>query len=133
MSSVFELGYRYLIPSLKKRLAEIMSRELRMSEVEIARKLKITPSAVSRYLRGERGSAIEVSVITDINEELAKLARDLSTRDLDFLEIEARLLKITIRAMSKKYLCWFHKKIQQSIDPVSCRVCPEVFSQPTNS
>ncbi|MFN3268716.1 MAG: transcriptional regulator, partial [Zestosphaera sp.] len=119
-------------PSLKKRLAEIMSKELRMSEVEIARKLKITPSAVSRYLRGERGSAIEVSVITDINEELTKLARDLSTRDLDFLEIEARLLKITVRAMSKKYLCWFHQKIQQSIDPVSCRVCPEVFSQPTN-
>ncbi len=132
MSSVFELGYRYLIPSLRKRLAEIMNKELKMSEVEIARKLKITPSAVSRYLRGERGSTIEISTITDINEELTKIAKDLSTQDLDFLEIEARLLKITIQAMSKKYICWFHQKIQQSIDPANCKICPEIFSQPTN-
>ncbi|MEO3993689.1 MAG: transcriptional regulator [Desulfurococcaceae archaeon TW002] len=101
MSSVFELGYRYLIPSLKRRLTEIMNKELRMSEVEIARELKITPSSVSRYLRGERGAAIEIATYTDINEELIKLAKDLSKQDLDLQTIEIRLLKITIQVMSK--------------------------------
>lgn len=128
MSSVFELGYRYLLPSLKRRLAEIMNNELKMSEVEIAKKLKITPSAVSRYLSRERGTTIEVSRFPDIDRELTTLAKDLIAQDLDWLTIETRLLKISLLVMSKKYLCEFHYKLQPVIDPVRCRVCPEVFS-----
>ncbi|MEM4824032.1 MAG: transcriptional regulator [Zestosphaera sp.] len=128
MSSVFELGYRYLVPSLKKRLAEIMNKELRMSEVEIARKLKITPSAVSRYLSSERGTAIDLTRFPDLDRELSKLAKDLIARDLDWLTIEARLLEISLLAMSRKYLCGLHHKLQPIIDPVKCRICPEFFS-----
>jgi len=127
LSSVFELGYRYLLPSLKRRLAEIMSSELRMSEVEIAKKLKMTPSAVSRYLRRERGATIDVARFPDIDKELAKLAKDLTTQDLNWLTIETRLLKISLLAMSKKYLCDLHHRLYPVVDPVNCRVCPEVF------
>lgn len=128
MSSVFELGYRYLLPSLKRRLTEIMSNGLKMSEVEIARKLRITPSAASRYLSRERGTTIEVSRFPEIDRELTMLAKDLITQDLDWLTIEARLLKISLLVMSKKYLCEFHHKLQPAIDPIRCRICPEVFS-----
>ncbi len=128
MSSVFELGYRYLIPSLKRRLAELMSSEFKMSEVEIAKKLKITPSAVSRYLSRERGVAVEVNRFPDIDGEVMALARDLATQDLDWLTIETRLLKISLLAMSRKYLCEFHHKLQPIIDPARCRICPELFS-----
>lgn len=128
MSSIFELGYRYLLPSLKKRLAEIMNSEMKMSEVEIATKLKMSPSAISRYLRGERGTAIEVARFPDTDRELATLAKDLATQDLDWLIIETRLLKISLITMSRKYLCEFHHKLQPLVDPVSCRTCPELFS-----
>ncbi len=105
-----------------------MYRELKINEVEIAKKLKITPSAVSRYLKRERGVAIEITNFKDIDKELTILAKDIATQNLDFLTIEIRLLKISILAMSKKYLCEFHHKIHPSINPTKCKICPEVFS-----
>lgn len=100
-----------------------------MSVVEIAKKLKMSPSAVSRYLRSERGTTVEVARFPDIEYELKKLARDLITQDLDWLAVETRLLRISLLAMSKKYLCGLHHELQPSIDPVNCRICPELFSQ----
>lgn len=128
MSSVFELGYRHLLPSLKRRLVEVMSSELKMSKVEVARKLRMSPSAVSRYLSKERGASIEVTQFPDVDRELAELARDLSTRDLDWLTVEARLLKISVLAMSRRYLCGFHSRLRPEVDPAKCRICPELFS-----
>lgn len=128
MTSVFELGYRYLLPSLKRRLTEIMSKELKMSEVRIAKKLSITPSAVSRYLSRERGTALDITRFSDLDRELSTLARDLATRDLDWTTIEIRLLKISLLAMSRKYLCELHYKLHPVVDPAKCRICPEIFS-----
>lgn len=127
MSSVFELGYRYILPSLKRMLTEVMHEELKLSRVEIARKLGISPSAVSRYLSHERGAMLEIP--RELMNNIRKLAEEITYKNLNQHDVEMRLLKISISALSKKYFCSFHQKLEPKIDPTTCRTCPEVFSK----
>jgi len=75
--NVFDLGSRYLFPSLRRRLVEIRYREYGLNQMKIAGLLNITQSAVSRYLRMGRGGTFDVSRFGDIDARLRSLARRL--------------------------------------------------------
>ncbi len=129
MSSVLELGYRYVIPSLRRKLAEILHQELKLSKVEVARKLGISPSAVSRYLNSERGAILDISrLLPAVEEALRKLAEAVAREDLDHYAVEGELLRIALRAAASRSLCGYHSKYF-SVDPARCSICSRLFSQ----
>ncbi len=126
MSSVLELGYRYIIPSLRRRLVEILHHELKLGKIEIARKLGISPSAVSRYLSRERGATLDVSKIPPVDSWLRKLAEGIARGDLDAYATEEELLRITLKAAASRLFCRYHLRYF-SVDPVRCGICPKLF------
>ncbi len=128
MSSVLELGYRYVLPALKRVLTEVMHEELKLSRVEVARKLGISPSSVSRYLYRKRGAVVELPESPELMDELRRLAAEVARGSLSRYEVEAGLLRIAFRALSKRYFCGHHQKLEPEIDPTVCRICPELFS-----
>ncbi len=128
MSSVLELCHRYIIPALKRALTEVMHEELKLSRVEVARKLGISPSAVSRYLHRERGAMVEVSGKPELMSELRRLATEIVRGDMSQYEIEVELLRIAFRALSGKHFCGYHQRLEPEIDPAACSICPELFS-----
>ncbi len=130
MSSVLELGYRYVIPSLRRRLVEILHEEFKLSRVEIARKLGISPSAVSRYLSRERGAYLDVSKVQVVETGLRKLAEEVATGDLDEYAVEGRLVKVAMQALARRYFCGYHARYF-GVDPLKCRICPELFGHLT--
>lgn len=63
-----EVASRYVYPSLRRRLVGGILREKGLKQTEIASLLHITQSAVSRYLRMNRGGAlIDVSSFPDVD------------------------------------------------------------------
>lgn len=128
MSSVLELGYRYIIPSLRRRLVEILHQELKLGKIEVARKLGISPSAVSRYLNSERGAILDVSRVSPaVEEALRKLAEAVARGDLDHYAVEGELLRIALRAAASRSLCGYHSKYF-GVDPARCGICSRLFS-----
>lgn len=106
-----------------------MNKEFKLSVVEIAKELKITPSAVSRYLNLERGRVINIFDFPEIVKELKLLANDIISNHPSRNEIELRLFKIALHALRKKYLCGYHQKLYPSETSPTCRICPEIFSE----
>jgi predicted transcriptional regulator len=62
-----ELASRYVVPSVMRRLVEILVEEHGLSRVEVARRTGLSPAAVTRYLKGERGSALDVRGIEELD------------------------------------------------------------------
>ncbi|MEL9998118.1 MAG: hypothetical protein QXH99_06475 [Sulfolobales archaeon] len=126
MRDVFEIAYRYVMPSLRRALTEELYKR-KLSKKEIASKLLLSHSLVSRYINGERGYTIELRQFKDVNELVSRLADEVVSKDLSIYEINEKLIKIAIYVMSKKYLCNFHSRIDPDIDPIKCSICPNTF------
>lgn len=126
--TVFELAYRYVFPSVKKRLVEIMYREYGISQWRISRILGIDQSTVSRYLSGERGGLIDFSRYIDVDKNIQELASKIVREELDIYAVIYELVRLTLWIMSRGYICMYHKNLDPELDISRCNICLELFS-----
>ena len=125
-TNAFDVASRYVYPALRRRLVEILKWK-GLKQTEIAELLHITQSAVSRYLKEERGKTIDVSSFPDIDGKLKELAGWIIEEGPTEYEIHTELVKLSLEFLGKGYGCPFHVEIDPRIDPNECRVCLELF------
>ncbi|MCX8169638.1 MAG: helix-turn-helix domain-containing protein [Candidatus Methanomethyliaceae archaeon] len=123
--SIFEFGYRYLIPSIKRRLAEKLI-EMGLTYREAAKRIGLSPSAISRYISGERG--VYIVLHSDLDRAISELATLIINNRIDFNEVQVQIHRIAIYALSRKYVCEDHAKIDLKVNPKLCSICPTLFS-----
>jgi predicted transcriptional regulator len=87
MISIFELGYRYLIPSIKRRLVERLI-DIGLTRKEAARRLGLSVSAISRYLSMKRGAVIDLASHNNLDEAISKLAIAVRDNCMGFYDIQ---------------------------------------------
>ncbi|ASJ09385.1 transcriptional regulator [Thermococcus siculi] len=125
-TNAFEVASRYVYPSLRRRLVEVL-RERGLKQTEIAELLHITQSAVSRYLRMDRGALIDISAFPDVDGEIKALADRIIEEKPGEYEIHSELVKLSLEFLGKGYACSFHFQIDPEINPAECRICIELF------
>lgn len=128
MEDVFELAYRYVVPSVRRILA-VKLVEKGMLKKEAAEILGLSRSAVSRYLNSERGMLIKITGFEDMSNLVENLAENIVQRKLDGYKVQEEVAKITAYFMSKKYFCTTHKKMNPRMDIARCVICSNVFSR----
>ncbi|AMM54670.1 transcriptional regulator [Pyrococcus kukulkanii] len=125
--SAFEVASRYVYPSLRRRLVQVL-REKGLKQDEIAELLHITQSAVSRYLRKDRGALIDVEQFKDIDEKVGEIAEWVIEERPSEYEIHKALVKLTLEMLGRGYVCSFHSLIDPTLNPEECNVCLELFT-----
>jgi len=130
--SAFEIASRYVLPSLKRRLAEIMLKEYGFTQKEIARILGVSEAAISRYISGERGHYLRIENLKGVDEKLRRIAEAFQRREADPLAVHYMLHIITSEIMAEKRLCAMHRELDVDISPAECNICPKIFSKSTN-
>ncbi len=126
MKTPFYLIDKYVYPALRRRLVIHLYKQ-GLSISEIMRRTGYSKSLISRYIKGERGSSIDISLYRDIDSQLEKLAQRIIKQKIDPLLLEAYLGKLAIYMMKNKYICWYHQEIDPVINPSKCNLCPEIF------
>ena len=125
MKTVFHIIDKHVCPALRRKLViHLYRRGLTVSE--ISRLTGYSKSLVSRYLRGERGAGIDISLYPDIDEHLSRLAHRIVDNKLDPLKVEACIARIAVYMMRKRYVCGYHKTIDPGVNPAECNLCPEI-------
>ncbi len=117
---------KHVYPAIRRQLViSLYTKGFKVSE--ISRLTGYSKSLITRYLKGERGSLIDISKYSDIREMIEEVVWQLITGELDTYKLETRLIKIALYMMKKRYLCMYHKMIDPEIDPSKCRICSEAF------
>ncbi|AEM38542.1 transcriptional regulator, XRE family [Pyrolobus fumarii 1A] len=129
-TNAFEVAYRYVYPSVRKRLVEKLS-EKGLTQTEIAKLLHITQSAVSRYLSAERGAPLDLKPYPDIDAELEQLAQEILSSHPDEYQIHYHLVRISLEVLRRGYACQLHATIDPGLDPKKCKTCIILFNSPT--
>lgn len=128
MKDAFELAYRYVIPSLRGLLVRELHRA-GIQESIIADILGISRSAVTRYIKKERGRYTNLIKFDEIVPVIKEISRDVAEKRIFPQEIHLRMFEVAANLMSRKRLCRLHKKIDPSIDVANCKVCPTIFRE----
>ncbi|MCY0868390.1 MAG: transcriptional regulator [Desulfurococcus sp.] len=126
MKSIYEIAYRYIVPYVNRRIVEIL-REKGLAETEIARRLAVTPSAVSRYMSRERGGQVDLTRYRDVEEKIKSIAERVASGQ-PVIETYMEVAKVTAYILSRKYACSIHVKLDPEVNPAQCNICPQLFN-----
>jgi len=94
-----------IIPAIRKYFIEILEKE-KISDAEIAKKLKITKAAVSQYKHKKRGKKIKFP--KEITKEINKSALAIKKGK----DANTEILKIIDKIKKNRYIC------------IICKECP---------
>lgn len=114
-----------------RRLVEVLAEDYKMSKVEIAKRLGITPSAVTRYLKKERGARVELSKWRDVDSRIKELAAKVVSGTLSEYDVQEEVIKVVFYTLGKRYLCSFHRELEPSVDLSKCDICDRAFKRYT--
>lgn len=130
MKDVLEIAYRYVMPAIRGLVVKELHR-FGIRESIIANILGISRSAVTRYIRGERGGYINVIKYDEVIPMIRELSRNIIEKRVMPQEIHLTMFKIAAHLMSRKKLCGLHKRIDQRVNFAKCEICPTIFKEIT--
>jgi len=118
METPQEIEVWYIIPSIRREFAKAY-KEIGLSQSEIAKRMGLTPAAVSQYLNKKRGkrAALPPLIIKEIKKS-AKRTKKSRSKQKVMDEIQ-RVCRIVRR---KGILCKVHRK-HSSISLRNCKIC----------
>ena len=89
MTVACEKMVRYVLPWIRKEFAKIMVSELKLPQVQVAKKLDVTEPAISQYLSSKRGNEIEID-----NEKVLLAVKEASYRIIEGSNLSREICKI---------------------------------------
>lgn len=107
-----------ILPAIRREFARILVEDFNLTQRETAKKLGVTESAVSQYLKFKRGNAIKFD--KKMINEIGKAVKDVSDSEKDSLLIEKTC---SICALIRNYgiLCELHRAENAKLE--DCDVC----------
>ncbi|WP_448578192.1 transcriptional regulator [Thermosphaera sp.] len=126
--SIFELAYRYVEPSIK-RLLVLKLAERNIPPIVIAEKLGISPSLVSRYVKGERGVFLNVFKHPDLVQRIEQVSEKIALGELEGIRLQIEVNRLVLKTLADKHVCGLHRMVDETVNPVTCNICPTLFTE----
>lgn len=110
-----ELEVWYVIPALRKAFAELMLKK-GLKQKEIAEKLDLAKSAVSQYLKSQRGTDLKFDkkMLKRIEKSVGNILENKST-------VKEEIIQLCNIIKKEGTLCCFHKLKDKNLK--KCEVC----------
>jgi predicted transcriptional regulator len=116
---------QYILPALRVEIAKELSRDYKLKNVQIARKMEVTPAAVTQYLNRSRGGDA-----ADLIQESKKVMGIVSEVAKDIVEEESppdmllmKLCKACLAVRSEKLMCEIHMESMPSLKGLESCAC----------
>ncbi|MGY0288090.1 MAG: transcriptional regulator [Thermoproteota archaeon] len=122
-----ELVVKIIIPCIRAIVARELVLNHNMTQVKVAEILGVTQGAVSQYVRGYRGSSVDLEKVPEIRKLLDKLINGLATGSLREDEAMKLVCDICDTARKKGVFCRkpIAKKYMRIADLICYRYMPE--------
>lgn len=127
MKSVFEIVYRHIEPSIKRGIT-IKLYEKGIPRVKIAEILSVSPSLITRYIKGEKGTGFNPLEDPRINELIDNIVGKILSNGLSGYEVEREICLAIATLLAEKRFCHIHKNVEPLINSLKCNICPELFT-----
>lgn len=98
-----EMSTRLILPAIRTALVKELRTKYKLTQTAIAKKLFITQASVNHYLKGVRGSKMDIGD-AEVNHAISALADELMERELSSTELTRRYCEVCRLVIAKKSL-----------------------------
>jgi predicted transcriptional regulator len=123
MLSLCEVIVKSLLPSLRALMAKYLITKYNLNQVEAARILGVSQSAISLYIRKMRGKSINLEEDVEIKKLVEKIVDSLINKNLTHRDFIIEFCKICQITRSKGLLCNIHKTFDPIFEVENCQIC----------
>ncbi|MFA5993017.1 MAG: winged helix-turn-helix transcriptional regulator [Candidatus Pacearchaeota archaeon] len=112
-----ELDVWYLLPAIRRELAQVFIKDCKISQKEIAEILGLTESAISQYVQSKRANELKFSPTEKIiiKKTAEKILKDKKN-------VRSYIYHLSQILRKSKCLCKIHKKYEKNLS-CDCNVC----------
>ena len=114
-----EIEVRYILPAVRRQLANIFIKEHKLNQKEAAKLLGLTEAAISQYQHSKRAN--EVVFSDNVTDEIRKSADKILSDKNKKQRVIAEISRISNLTTVRHILCDIHRS--QSKDLEKCNVC----------
>jgi len=118
-----EIAMKCLLPSIRAAVADRLLRNHNLKQLEVAKLLGVSQSAISLYSRKIRGKAISLENDQEIVTLIDNLANAILNRNLACKDLIRTFCLICRTARAKGLLCQMHKNLDQNLADENCELC----------
>ena len=112
-----EIEVWYLIPALRKELAQTLIKDHDLKQNEVAKILGVTEAAVSQYLKSKR--AQELKFTTTEKQKIKEIAK-LIIKDKE--NITKYMYELCVAFRGHQNMCDLHRRFDKNIAK-DCKIC----------
>lgn len=108
---------RYVLPTIRTLITRELVSKHGLKRSEVARKMGMTPAAVTQYLEGVRGG-IATDVVESsegISEMISKTADGLVKNEISICEVLGNICGVCRAMRSSGSICEMHKEVQPGL------------------
>ena len=127
-----EIIVKFLLPMIRASIAKELVDHYGLTQQVAAEKLGITQSAVSRYIKDQRGKTSIFGDNSQIKQYIEDIVKNVTEGNENLIETIGSMCKICINLRTDKILCDLHRKhvpVDESCD--YCMRILEKFHVPT--
>ena len=116
---------KYVLPAMRVLVMNELIEKYGFQKSDIAKKMSISPSAITQYLKGERGSNFikEISKSDDVINMLSDVSKDIANEkdNLDF--IIDKMCEVCKLLRMKGIVCELHREEFSELCLSDCELC----------
>lgn len=118
-----EIAVKCVLPSIRAEIAKELTTKHGLKQVEAAKLLGVSQSAISLYQKRIRGRSLDLEEDEEVMALIGKMAETLLRGEGDLKDFIVMFCDICRIIRSKGMMCKLHKRMDPSIDIEECDLC----------
>jgi predicted transcriptional regulator len=118
-----EAVVKTVLPNIRALIAKELSENYHMRQADVAKLLGISQSAVSMYVRKNRGIGINLEKERDVHERIIWLSERIFDGSITQEEYISKVCEICKLVRSRGLLCPLHKQYAKPLNLDACSYC----------
>ena len=123
MSTPCEIAVKCVLPAVRALTARELIQNFGLKQAETAKKLGISQSAISHYIRKNRGTALDLKEDAEIYDEVKEIAAKIYAKENPKINLISRLCKVCKIVRKKRLMCTLHGNCDAELNVNECEIC----------
>jgi predicted transcriptional regulator len=118
-----EITVKSVLPTIRALIAKELTRTFGLKQEETAKRLGVSQSAISHYIRETRGTALDLEKEEGIQKAIKKIAIEIYKNNEYSNKIISKLCDVCKLIRRKRLICSIHEQYEVDLDAEKCEVC----------
>jgi len=114
-----------VLPVIRALVAKRLMEKYNFKLVDVAKKMNVTPSAITQYMKGCRGGKIlkEIEKSKILEETVTAITEELSKEETDMEKVLGKVCEACKTLRREKVLCEEHMVEMPNLKASGCKLC----------